>query len=124
MKKSIVSALAALALAGSAGAASAYEGGWFFRDNPGGYEILYLGDSDDNTFLYLRGTELRCGPSGASYARMRQVIGSNRDQVSWWIDRDCGDYVRVCVTGRQGRACSTYENWGWVNGRRDGSAPW
>lgn len=117
-------AVAALAFAGSAGIASAgyYEGGWYVRNNPGGREILYLGDNSDNTYRALRGTSRYCVRPGASYARIRQVLNNEYDQIGWWEDEICRDgYVRICVQNSRGQsACSTYEDNGWVNGTASG----
>ncbi len=105
----------ALAIAFSASAASAYEGGWYFDNNPGGTEILDLGDNTDDSYLRLYGTRGWCGSPGTSYANMRATISSNYPyQVEWWIDADCGNAARVCVVGDRGQtACSTYRIDGW-----------
>ena len=118
MRKLLLAAATATALAGSAVNASAYEGGWYFDNNPGGWEILYLGDGDDDTYLQLGGTGEACGRRGNSYAHMRRVISSNYPhQLSWWVDYTCGDLVRVCVENVRGQSgCSTYVYEGWVEG--------
>ncbi len=116
IRKILMSAVAAIAmLAVSVSATQAFEGGWYFDNNAGGWEVLSLGDNSDDTYLHLSGYTGWCGSRGASYAKMRRVIGSNAgDQIHWWIDADCGSTARVCVENAQGSwACSTYRVEGW-----------
>lgn len=114
--KLVKTLLAAVALAGTTTASFAYEGGWYYDNNPRGSEVLVLGDNTDDTYRGFSGTELYCAQPGASYATMRRVIGREYDQITWWIDADCGSVVRVCVENSYGEwACSSYfdEGWGW-----------
>jgi len=115
MKKFLVGAVAALALMAAPNVASAYEGGWYFDNNVGGWEVLHLGDNDDGTHRRLSGTGEACGRRGASYATMRSTLrGGGGGDVSWWVDSSCGDFVRVCVQNAAGRTnCSTYLDYGW-----------
>lgn len=125
MKKILMVGVTAMSIVGGiVGSASAYEGGWAVRNNPGGREILYLGDNSDNSFRSLRGTGRYCGDTGSSYATMRRVLNGVDDQVTWWEDYTCDDgYVRVCVTNNRRSACSTYIDQGWVRGSADGGSP-
>ncbi len=115
MKKILTSLAAVLLVAASATAASAaYQGGWYTDNNVGGSEILYLGDNSDDTYRGFSGTGHFCVRRGASYATMRRIITSEPDQITWWIDAECGNYSRVCVRNSYGRsACSTYYDHGW-----------
>jgi hypothetical protein len=115
-RKTFLTVAAIFLFAGFTNAASAFVGNWSYDNNPGGLEVLWLGDSSDDTYLYLRGTDRYCGRPGASYARMRSVLRSTGgDQVNWWFSDECDDgYVRVCVSNSHGNtACSTYGNGGW-----------
>lgn len=97
-------------------AAQAFTGGWEYDDNPGGFEILYLGDNSDDTYRRLSGTKMYCGSPGVPYARIRNVIDRNYPhQINWWVSNECdGGYIRVCVENRLGEsACSTYVDGGW-----------
>lgn len=98
--------------------AQAFEGDWYFDNNPGGREILALGDFTDNSFLLLRGSPRYCGVPGDSYAHMRNVLvrnGTNGQMIYWWIADSCRDgYVRVCIENRYNEVgCSTYIDGGW-----------
>lgn len=99
----------------SAAPAVAYEGGWYYDNNAGGREILYLGDNSDDTYRGFSGTAASCGPKGAPYARIRSIIGREYHQINWWISHQCdGTYARVCVQNSYGeRACSTCIDLGW-----------
>lgn len=118
-KKTLFAAVAATSmLAMSVASASAFEGGWYTDDNLGGSEVLYLGDNSDDSYFHLSGASGYCGRPGASYAKMRSIIGNEYDQITWWIDQECSgggiDYVRVCVENSYGQsACSTYREIGW-----------
>ena len=120
-RNTMLAVVASCALAiGSSVPTNAYEGGWAYDDNAGGYEVLKLGDNTDNTYLLLRGTKSYCGSPGVPYARVREVLrrnGTNGQQISWWIANSCdGGYVRVCVrNGRRESACSTYWADDWYN---------
>ncbi len=113
-------------VAGSLGFASAaqaaYYGDWYYDNNTGGWDIMQLGDGDDR-YLHLEGTEVACGPKGASYARMHQVLSDANDSsgnISWWVVKSCdnGNFYKVCVQNDYGdRACSAYEVVGWYNWR-------
>ena len=117
MRSMLIGAVAAISLLAAPSAANAaYEGGWYFDNNPGGWEILALGDNSDDTYRILRGTDRFCGRRGASYATMRSIInGNSGEQITWWVADTCDDgYVRVCVQNWRGRsACSTYWDDGW-----------
>lgn len=125
MRNALFGVLAAAALLG-ASPAGAYEGGWYVDNNAGGREILYLGDNSDNTYRVLRGTGRYCVYPGASYAKMRGVLGNEHNQISWWVTNSCDDgYVRVCVENSRGQsACSTYIDAGWAEGDEDGGVAW
>lgn len=125
MRKVLIRAMAAVSLFAAA-PAMAYEGGWYVNNNPGGSEILYLGDNSDNTYRALRGTSRYCVQRGVSYARMRRVLGNEYNQISWWESHTCNDgYVRICVENSRGQtACSTYYDAGWVDGDDDGGVAW
>lgn len=124
-RKSLLPLLATLVLItvgaiATATPAFAYEGGWYTDNNLGGSEVLYLGDNSNDTYLLLRGASGYCGSPGASYAKMRRIIGNEYDQITWWIDQTCNDnrtgiaYARVCVENYLGQsACSTYRYVGW-----------
>lgn len=108
--------VASVALLCAPNVAGAYEGGWEYDNNAGGSEILLLGDNSDGSHRMLGGTAAACGAYGASYASMRSTIsgGGTNNDVSWWVDADCGDIVRVCVQNVNGRQrCSTYRDFGW-----------
>lgn len=98
MRKILLAGVAALGLLTGMTPALAdyYEGGWYVRNNPGGREILYLGDNSDNTYRSLRGTARYCGSPGNSYAQMRRVMGNEYDQLSWWDTNNCT--VVTCVS--------------------------
>ncbi len=123
IRKTLLAAAAAVSmLAVSVGGASAnetYEGGWYTDNNLGGSEVLYLGDNSDDTYLHLSGASGYCGQPGASYARMRSVIGHEYDQITWSINQVCSDdygndFARICVQNSYGdSACSTYREVGW-----------
>lgn len=121
MLKRILAAICAVVLVAGTGisAASAYEGGWRFQDNPGGTERFDLGDNTDNSYYGLDGTSAWCGRRGASYATMRGILSRNRGhQITWWIADVCYEkgveYNRVCVENTYGEsACSTYIVYGW-----------
>lgn len=97
---------------------SYFEGGWKYRDNPGGSEYLLLGDGQ-GAGLEMRGTKRYCVHPGDSYAKMREYISSNWDRgyVPWGIMEQCdgGARARICVQSIWGEvACSTYFVRGWV----------
>ena len=119
IRNTLLAAVAATAMLGATmSSAFAYVGGWYYDNNPGGWEVLALGDSSDDSYLSLRGTEMYCGRPGASYAKMRNVLernGTSGEQVTWWIDHECSQaHVRICIENWRGeRACSTYRDEGW-----------
>ena len=123
IRKTLLAAAAAIALlSASVGAAYAsYVGDWSYDNNPGGLEILSLGDNTDGSFIHLRGTNLYCVKPGVPYATIRNLLvsnGTDGQQVTWWIDHECnnGDYDRICVENSLGQVgCSTY----WVDGWYD-----
>ena len=107
-----------VALTAATTASADYYGGWLYDDNPGGREITILGNGNGYG-LYLTGYTGACGPRGASYATMRNVMSeTGGGWISWWIDQDCGSTVRVCVQNDWGQwACSSYYDHGWVEFR-------
>jgi len=115
IRKTLLAAAAAAALLIAAPAANAFVGGWYYDNNAGGLEVLHLGDSSDDTYLVLRGTDRYCSRPGVSYATVRNLLNSVGGPVNWWIDNECDDgYLRICVSDSQGwDACSTYANGGW-----------
>ena len=101
----------------SSGAVNAYEGGWdtSYYDEVG-RELLILGDNTDDTYRGFSGTRQYCGAPGTGYANMRNIINAEYDQITWWIDADCGSIVHVCVENSHGDwGCSSYidRGWGW-----------
>jgi hypothetical protein len=110
MKKFAAAILVMACVAVSSNAAHAARGGWYYDDNPGGWEDLRLDDSYRGTTLYLGGTKDWCGLPGASYATMRRVLSNNNGlEIDWWVSHDCGGVLRVCVENVRGQAaCSSY----------------
>ncbi len=112
--KSFLTAFMVLA---TAGAACAYEGGWDTTQyDEWGRELLILGDNSDDTYQGFSGTRNYCGRRGTSYSNMRAIVNAEYDQITWWIDADCGQVVRVCVQNSYGDVgCSSYldRGWGW-----------
>lgn len=120
----VVAAAMLAASASGAFAATIYYGGWYYDDNPGGWDVLQLGDSNRGRFLHLVGTEVSCGTKGAPYARIHQVLSDANDAsdngfITWWITNTCdSNYDRICVQNDFGAtACSTYQIDGWYNWR-------
>lgn len=115
MKLTLTQIWAALCVVCTATVASAYTGGWNTEYVDGyGREVLFLGDNSDGSYRELIGTREWCRQSGSSYATMRSVVEQEYDQISWWVDADCGDVVRICVRNSYGRgACSSYLDGGW-----------
>jgi hypothetical protein len=111
----VVTAITMLAV--SVGGALAFTGDWYYDDNVGGWEVLRLGDNSDDTFLHLSGATEYCSRPGVSYAKMRNVLvrnGTNGEQIEWWVNASCGDFVRICVRNWRGeQGCSTYWSEGW-----------
>jgi len=123
-----LAAVAVLALGTAAfatPASAAYYGGWYYNDNPGGWDVLQLGDGHGR-YLHLIGTEVSCGDRGAPYAQIHQVLSDGNDAsrdgfVTWWVVNTCdGQYDHICVQNDWGNsACSTYQIDGWYNWRND-----
>jgi hypothetical protein len=118
-----LAAIAALSIGGSLAAAApaqaAYYGGWYYDNNPGGWDIVQLGNGD-GSYLHLVGTEVSCGAKGASYARIHQVLSNANNSsgyITWWIANTCdGSYDRICVQNDWGQqACSAFEIDGWYD---------
>lgn len=117
MKKflSYVLLMFSLAFAGTtASAENYYQGGWYTDNNIGRSEILYLGDNTTDSYRRFGGTRSWCYAPGESYQTMRNIIGNEDTQITWWIDADCGSVARVCVENSYGQmGCSSYRDYGW-----------
>ena len=127
IRKSLIGlAVAALAVVSfAAPAMAAYYGGWYYDNNPGGWDVVQLGDGNGH-YLHLVGTEVSCGARGAPYARIHQVLSDANDAsdsgfITWWITNTCdGRFDRICVQNDFGAtACSAFEIDGWYNWRNN-----
>ena len=94
-----------------------FYGGWTYDNARYGSESLILGDSSDDSGLYMSGTDRYCGRPGLSYSQMRRALDREGGWVNWRIADTCNDaygsFVRVCFASRGRNYCSTYREHGW-----------
>ncbi|RYG61174.1 MAG: hypothetical protein EON60_04525 [Alphaproteobacteria bacterium] len=114
-------AVATLAIATPAAAqqADTYNGKWYadpLKDD----NNLALSDDNNGIAITLKGTNHQCkGPNG-SYAAIKNLLAKGKPShtpVRWWVEKECGDIVRICINTEKQLACANYKSLGWVSSR-------
>ncbi|RYG60770.1 MAG: hypothetical protein EON60_05950 [Alphaproteobacteria bacterium] len=81
---------------------------------------LALSDDENGIAITLKGTNHQCkGPNG-SYAAIKKLLEEGKPSdtpIRWWIEKECGNIVRICISTEKQLACATYKSLGWVNAR-------